>query len=79
MASPIQIDAPEIHIPHPKEWPNLMAKKFREYRRVLSITKKPGMDEFKATVKVTGLGMIVIGLVGFTIFMIVEWMKKIGI
>jgi protein translocase SEC61 complex gamma subunit len=46
---------------------------------VLSITKKPGMDEFKATVKVTGLGMIVIGLVGFTIFMIVEWVKKLGI
>jgi protein translocase SEC61 complex gamma subunit len=79
MASPIQIDAPEIHIPHPKEWPGLMRKKFREYRRVLSITKKPAMDEFKAIVKVTGLGMAVIGLVGFTIFMIVEWVKKLGI
>ncbi|MBT5274367.1 protein translocase SEC61 complex subunit gamma [Candidatus Woesearchaeota archaeon] len=56
-----------------------MRKKFREYRRVLSITKKPAMDEFKAIVKVTGLGMAVIGLVGFTIFMIVEWVKKLGI
>ena len=72
MASPIQIDASEIHIPKPKEWPGLMRRKLREYRRVLSITKKPSMEEFKAVVKVTGLGMAVIGLIGFTIFMIVQ-------
>jgi|TARA_Y100000310_G_scaffold341834_2_gene442382 protein transport protein SEC61 subunit gamma-like protein len=79
MASPIQIDAPEIHIPKPKEWPGLMRKKLREYRRVLSITKKPSMEEFKAVVKVTGLGMAVIGLIGFTIFMVVQGIGSLGI
>ncbi len=79
MVSPIQIDAPEIHIPKPKEWPGLIQRKFREYKRVLSITKKPSMDEFKAIVKVTGLGMVVIGLVGFAIFMIVQGMGNLAI
>ena len=79
MVSPIQIDAPEIHIPKLKEWPGLMQRKFREYKRVLSITKKPSMEEFKAIVKVTGLGMAAIGLVGFVIFMIVQGLGNLGI
>ncbi len=39
----------------------------RECMRVLKITKKPDKDEFNAIVKVAGLGMIVIGLIGFII------------
>jgi len=38
-----------------------------ECRRVLKVTKKPTMPEFKAIVKVTALGMLVIGLIGFII------------
>ena len=38
-----------------------------ECKRVLQVTKKPTMPEFKAIVKVTALGMLVIGLIGFTI------------
>jgi protein transport protein SEC61 subunit gamma-like protein len=33
--------------------------------RVLKITKKPSRDEFKTIVKVTALGITVIGLIGF--------------
>jgi len=79
MVSPIQIDAPEIDIPKLKEWPGIIQRKLREYKRVLSITKKPSMDEFKAIVKVTGLGMAAIGLIGFVIFMIVQGMGNLGI
>jgi protein transport protein SEC61 subunit gamma and related proteins len=39
----------------------------KECRRVLQITKKPSMEEFKAIVKITGLGMLLIGAVGFII------------
>jgi len=46
--------------------------KLGEYRRVLSITKKPDMDEYKAIVKASGLGLIVIGMLGFIITMIVQ-------
>ncbi|MBN1385635.1 protein translocase SEC61 complex subunit gamma [Candidatus Woesearchaeota archaeon] len=38
--------------------------------RVLKVTKKPTMLEFKTIVKVSGLGIIIIGLLGFIITMI---------
>ena len=34
-------------------------------RRVLAVTKRPSKDEFITTVKVTGIGIAVIGLIGF--------------
>ncbi len=46
--------------------------KLGEYKRVYSITKKPDKSEFTATVKASGLGIIVIGMVGFVITMIVQ-------
>lgn len=42
----------------------------KECYRVLRITKKPGSDEFQTIVKVAGLGMAAIGLIGFLISMI---------
>ena len=36
--------------------------------RVLKVTKKPDSTEFKTIVKVSGLGMIIIGLIGFLFF-----------
>ena len=41
-----------------------------ECKRVLKVTKKPNKEEFKVIVKVSGLGMIIVGLVGFIIQMI---------
>jgi len=38
--------------------------------RVLRITRKPNSLEFKTIVKVSGLGMIIIGLIGFVITML---------
>ncbi|MDP2906567.1 MAG: protein translocase SEC61 complex subunit gamma, partial [Nanoarchaeota archaeon] len=32
-----------------------------ECKRVLIVTKKPNREEFKAVVKVSGIGMIIIG------------------
>ena len=42
----------------------------RESRRVLMVTRKPGMKEFKLAVKITGIGMILIGLIGMLIRMV---------
>lgn len=36
-------------------------------RRVLKITQKPTKEEFKIIVKVSGLGILLIGLIGFLI------------
>ena len=38
-----------------------------ECKRVLKVTKKPNKLEFKVIVKVSGLGMIIIGMVGFIV------------
>jgi len=40
-----------------------------ECKRVLTVTKKPNGEEFKTIVKVSGLGILIIGLVGFIIHM----------
>jgi protein transport protein SEC61 subunit gamma-like protein len=40
-----------------------------ECRRVLRVTKKPSNLEFKIIVKVSGLGMILIGIIGFLLQM----------
>ena len=41
-----------------------------ECKRVFRVTKKPSNLEFKTIVKASGLGIIVIGLIGFIIHMI---------
>jgi len=42
----------------------------KECRRVLAITKKPTKDEYSSIVKITGLGILAIGLIGFIINLI---------
>ncbi|MFC2143055.1 protein translocase SEC61 complex subunit gamma [Candidatus Aenigmatarchaeota archaeon] len=37
-------------------------------RRVLLIANKPDIQEFKTTTKITGMGIIIIGVIGFIIF-----------
>ena len=41
----------------------------QECIRVLRITKKPDAAEYKTIVKVSGLGILIIGLLGFVIQM----------
>lgn len=38
-----------------------------ECYRVLKITKKPSKEEFQVIVKVSGIGMMIIGMIGFLI------------
>ncbi len=40
-----------------------------ESLRVLKITKKPDAVEFKTIVKVSGMGILIIGLIGFVVQM----------
>ncbi|MBS3163007.1 protein translocase SEC61 complex subunit gamma [Candidatus Woesearchaeota archaeon] len=39
----------------------------KECIRVFQITKKPSKDEYKAIVKVTALGILIVGALGFII------------
>ncbi|HIH14073.1 MAG TPA: protein translocase SEC61 complex subunit gamma [Nanoarchaeota archaeon] len=44
----------------------------KEYKRVIQITKKPDIEEFKTTVKASALGIAIIGAVGFIIAIIAQ-------
>ncbi len=43
-----------------------------ECRRVLKVTKKPSGEEFKTIVKVSLLGALALGAIGFIIFTVKE-------
>lgn len=43
-----------------------------KYGRVLKMARKPTDEEYSKTVKITGLGILAIGLLGFIIYMIRE-------
>jgi len=51
-------------------------QRFKEFltecRRVLRITKKPDKEEFKTIVKISGIGIIIIGALGFLVSFIKE-------
>ncbi len=53
------------------EVPQGKVKRFmKETVRVLRITKKPDWEEYKTLLKVTGIGIAVIGALGFVIFLL---------
>lgn len=46
-----------------------------ECMRVLRVTKKPGKEEFKVIVKVSGIGILIIGFIGFIIFILGDLLR----
>ncbi len=49
----------------------------KECVRVLTITKKPSAEEYKTIVKVTGIGILLIGLLGFIITVIGQLLFRV--
>lgn len=43
--------------------------KLSEWRRILQVSKKPDRDEFVMSSKICVLGIVVIGAVGFAMFL----------
>ena len=50
--------------------PGKVKRFIKECLRVLHITKKPNKEEYLTTMKVTGLGIGLIGALGFIIFLV---------
>lgn len=77
-----KIELPRVNLPKiPKidfgNAGNWMKNKFAEYVMVLKITKKPDKAEFQAIVRASGLGIAVIGTIGFIIHMIVQGIQLV--
>jgi len=70
-----RITLPKLNLPRIEIKSDVMRKiinTLKEYKRVLLITKKPDMEEFKTTVKASALGITIIGVVGFIIAIIAQ-------
>ncbi|MGZ7046869.1 MAG: protein translocase SEC61 complex subunit gamma [Methanobacterium sp.] len=44
----------------------------RQCRRVLYVSKRPDRDEYINVAKITGIGVIIIGVIGFVISLIAQ-------
>ncbi|MFB6159120.1 MAG: protein translocase SEC61 complex subunit gamma [Candidatus Nanohalobium sp.] len=53
----------------PNKLKNTALEKLREYRRVLKIAEKPDREEFEMSAKITGAGIILIGVIGFIFYL----------
>ncbi len=53
--------------------------RFSEYFRVLKLTRKPTREEFTVIAKVAGAGILLVGLIGFIIYLLISvlpgWLK----
>lgn len=55
-----------------------LADRFQKYIRVLQIMKKPDREEFWTSAKVTGAGMLLVGLVGYIVYLIMSAIWAMG-
>ncbi len=59
----------------PTVWQKLKSF-YAESVRVLKVTKKPTGEEFKTIVKISGLGIAVIGFIGFLVTLVQQYILK---
>jgi protein transport protein SEC61 subunit gamma-like protein len=50
----------------------MMQEKIKEWNRVVKLSRKPRRAEFEMIAKITGLGMALIGAIGFIIRMLLQ-------
>lgn len=50
--------------------------KFSEYSRILRLTRKPTREEFFTIAKVAGVGILIIGIMGFIIYFFLTEIPK---
>lgn len=61
----------------PKYWKNELKAKLNEYQRVLKIASKPDREEFEMSAKITGAGMLIIGIIGFIFYLIANLLPNV--
>jgi len=48
--------------------------KLSEYARILKLTRKPSREEFSVIAKVAGAGILLVGFIGFIIYILITVM-----
>jgi protein transport protein SEC61 subunit gamma-like protein len=67
----MQISKPDLKV-------NVREEFFRKYLRVLKLARTPTREEFSKIAIVAAAGVLLIGLVGFIIFMLFDHQKMLG-
>ena len=57
-----------------KKTPGNIPLRLSEYIRVLKLTRKPSREEFTVIAKVAGAGILLVGFIGFIIYLLVTVM-----
>jgi protein transport protein SEC61 subunit gamma and related proteins len=57
-----------------KEGPGNIPLRLGEYLRILKLTRKPTREEFAVIAKVAGAGILLIGFIGFIIYLLIAEM-----
>lgn len=63
-------DKPKKEQPKGPGFLSKQKEKLVNYRRVISVARKPDKEEFTKAAKITGSGILFVGMIGFIIFMI---------
>jgi protein transport protein SEC61 subunit gamma-like protein len=53
------------------------SKKLKEYIRILKLARRPKRDEFFKTSKIAGAAIALIGLIGFTVYLLLTVLPKV--
>ena len=48
----------------------------RQYIRIIQLTRKPSNEEFLTIAKVAGAGILLIGVIGFAMYLVLGWLPK---
>ncbi|VVB95902.1 Protein translocase subunit SecE [uncultured archaeon] len=59
-----------------KELPGNIPLRLGEYIRVLKLTRKPTREEFNVIAKVAGAGILLVGFIGFVIYLLITVLPK---
>ena len=66
-------EKPKFKLFKKKEGPGFSVKlkeKFAQYKRTIEVARKPGKEEFLYSAKITGIGIALLGVIGFVIFLV---------
>jgi len=49
----------------------------KKYVRVLQVARKPSKDEFSASAKISFAGLLIIGAIGFAVFLLMVFLSAL--
>lgn len=69
-SEPVKQESKENNIVKKPGLGSKIKDKIKQYRRVLSVARKPDKEELLSSTKITGSGIIFLGVIGFVIFLL---------